>query len=316
MYMENVIKARKKAHNGFSQEDWPIHYLEGVFCPLCNSKSFKKMYPKTYKRLVICSSCGLIFTSPRLKKGYLKHLYSKEYFNNKISSHFGYQDYLGDEKKIVKTFSKRILDIERVVKNKGKLLDIGCATGFFMKAAKDKKWDVEGVEISQFAASYASSHFKFAVYQQDFLELNLPENNYDVVTLWDVIEHFYDPVKALIKIKRILVSGGILVISTPDVNSIPAKLTKDKWIGYKLSDEHLTYFSIKTMKKLLEQTGFSIVKKNHVGKHVSLQMLSDRASIYNSSLGKIIGTASRFISKDYFLYINPLDIMCIYAKKE
>ena len=313
--MENIIKVRKKTRKSFQDKDWPSQYLEIIPCPLCKSNIYKKLYPSTYKRVAGCLSCGLIYTNPRLKNKYLKYLYSKEYFNNTESTHFGYEDYLADENKIVKTFSKRIDDIEKIAKNKGTLLDIGCATGFFMKAAKDKKWKVEGVEISDFAANYASKRFKFKIYKDDFLNLDLPKNHYDVVTLWDVIEHFNDPKKSLAGINKILKPGGLLVLSTPDVNSWPSKITRDKWVGYKLSDEHLAYFSDKTMKMLLLQTGFSMIKKKYIGKHVSLRMLSDRVSLYSSILGKGIYLICKLLPTNYFIYVNPFDIMCIYARK-
>jgi 2-polyprenyl-3-methyl-5-hydroxy-6-metoxy-1,4-benzoquinol methylase len=312
--MENLIRARTKTRKGFQDEDWPHQFLEKISCPLCGSKNFTKLYPKFYRRLVVCKNCDLIYTNPRLRREHLEHLYSEDYFKNTESSHFGYEDYLGDEKKIVKTFSGRVKEIEKLAP-KGKILDVGCATGFFLKAASDRDWKVGGVEISEFASKYAREHFKFNVHQGDFLSLNLPKNSYDVITLWDVIEHFYDPKYTLHKVNRMLKGGGLLVISTPDVDSLPAKLTRDKWVGYKLSDEHLTYFSSKTIKRILEDTGFKVVKKNHVGKHVSIQMLSDRVSIYSPMIGKTIKLLGSFLPDNYFLYVNPFDIMCIYAKK-
>jgi len=315
--MKNLIKTRNKKRNDSQNEDWPKDYLEKVNCPLCKSTSYRKIYPKIYKRVVLCDNCHLIYTNPRLKKKHLKHLYSEDYFHNSNSSHFGYENYLGDEKKIIKTFSKRIASIEKTSHGKkGKLLDIGCATGFFLKAARDRNWDVEGVEISEFAAKYARKHFKFKIYQNDFLNLNLPNNYYDVITMWDVIEHLYHPRAALSKIYKLLKPNGLLIFSTPDVTSLPSKLTRDKWVGYKLSDEHLTYFSTNTAKHLIENSGFSVIKKNYVGKYVSLPMLSDRASLYHPLLGKIISIFEKFFPKNYSLYVNPFDIMCIYAKKD
>ncbi len=314
--MEDLIKARKKTRRGFQDEDWPDHYLEKVACPLCKSDSYKKLYPDSYRRIVRCNKCHLIYTNPRLKKIHLKHLYSQEYFQNTNSSHFGYENYLDDEEKIVKTFAKRMSAIEREFGRgkKGNILDIGCATGFFLKAAKDAGWQVEGVEISEFAANYAKNHFKFKVYCEDFLDIKISEK-FDVITMWDVIEHFYNPQAAIEKANKLLKPGGLLVLSTPDVASLPAKITRHKWVGYKLSDEHLTYFSPKTMKIFLENSGLSIVRNGHVGKHVSLDMLQDRASIYSPALGRAFSIAKRFFPKNYFLYINPFDIMCVYAKK-
>lgn len=312
--MENIIKKREKTRKGFIKEDWPKSYLEKINCPLCKSSSFKKLYPSYYERLVQCIICGLIYTNPRLKKKYLKHLYSKEYFQNENSTHFGYENYLEDQEKIIATFTNRVKKIEPF-KEKGKLLDIGCATGFFMKAAKNRGWDVTGVEISDFAAQYAHKHFKFKVYTKDFLTLSLKNEKYDLITMWDVIEHFYDPILALKKVNSVLKKDGLVVISTPDVDSWPSKVMKERWVGYKLSDEHLTYFSPPTISQLLNKAGFTIVKTAHVGKHVSLPMLADRATIYNPLLGRIIRASQSVLPKNHFLYVNPFDIMCIYAKK-
>lgn len=311
--MENIIKKREKTRKGFNDKDWPSKFLEKVVCPLCSSKKFKKLYPATYKRIVKCANCGLIYTNPRLKKRYLKDLYSEEYFCNSESTHFGYENYLGDEEKIVKTFIERVKNIERFIE-KGDLLDVGCATGFFMKAAHDNGWKVSGNEISEFAAGYAKNHFKFEIFKGDFLEV-LETKKYSLITMWDVIEHFYNPIAAIKKASRLLKSDGMLILSTPDVDSIPAKLTKEKWVGYKLSDEHLTYFSPKTISQLLKKGGFEIVKKSYIGKHVSIPMVADRASIYSTHLGSAIRMAQSLFPKNHFLYVNPFDIMCIYAKK-
>lgn len=313
--MKSLIKVRKKTRKGFQKKDWPSQYLETISCLNCKSKSYIKPYPKTYRRIVSCNKCGLIYTNPRLKKRFLERLYSKEYFNNSNSDHFGYENYVGDQEKIIKTFSKRIKTIEELYGKKGKILDVGCATGFFLKAARDRNWKTEGVEVSKFATDYARTHYKFKIHQGNFLTLKITPNSYDIITLWDVIEHFHNPILALNKINKLLKPGGLLILSTPDAKSIPAKLTRERWVGYKLSDEHLGYFSRQTLESLLNNAGFSIVKDQHIGKHVSLNMLSNRASIYSPIFGKIITIMSKFFPKNYYLYINPFDIICIYAKK-
>lgn len=312
--MQNIIQERKKTKKGFQEDDWPANYLENILCPLCSSKKATRLYPQAYKRLVKCSDCQLVYTNPRLKKGYLKHLYSKDYFCNTESVHFGYENYIGDEKKIVTTFKKRLNEIEKIA-NKGKLLDVGCATGFFMKAADEMGWSVTGNEISEFAASYAKKNYKFKVFTEDFTKATIPQNSFDLITMWDVIEHFYNPIEAIKKAFKLLRDDGTLVLSTPNVNSYPARLMQARWVGYKLSDEHLTYFSLDTISKLLEKSGFQVVKKTHIGKHVSIPMLADRASIYNPLLGSLIKSSTPLLPSNYFLYVNPFDIMCIYAKK-
>ena len=134
--------------------------------------------------------------------------------------------------------------------------------------------------------------------------------------MWDVIEHLTNPIEALQALKRALKKNGMIVFSTPNVGSIPAKLTKHKWIGYKLSDEHLTYFSKKTFALLLEKTGLSLVSNKHVGKYVNLSLFADRIGLYNKAVGTIFSTAQFVLPKDLSFYVNPFDIMCVYAKNK
>ena len=309
------IKQKKHIQKISHRNVLPPGYLKNTSCPLCSSNIYTQKYPQYYPRIVICTKCGLIYTNPRLKNKYLKELYSEEYFKNDHSSILGYSNYLQDQKNIIKTFDKRLKAIEAFV-FPGKLLDIGCATGFFMHSAKIRGWKVEGVEISEYAASYAKECFAFKIYVGDVLQINLPANTYDLITMWDVVEHLTNPVEVIQALKRTLKKNGLLVFSTPDVGSLPAKLIKHKWIGYKLSDEHLTYFSKKTIVLLLEKAGFSLVSNKHVGKYVNFSLFTDRIGLYNKAVGTILN-AARFVSpKDLSFYVNPFDIMCVYAKKK
>ena len=309
------IKLKKHIQKSSHKNILPPKYLENIFCPLCNSKTYTQKYPEYYPRIVTCIKCELIYTNPRLKNKYLKELYTEEYFKNDHSSILGYSSYLQDRKNIIKTFDKRLKVIETFV-SPGKLLDIGCATGFFMHSAKMRAWKVEGVEISKFAASYAKERFGFKIYVGDVRQIDLPANTYDLITMWDVVEHLTNPIEVIQVSKRALKKNGLLVFSTPNVGSLPAKLTKHKWIGYKLSDEHLAYFSKKTVALLLEKAGFSLVLSKHVGKYVNLSLFADRIGLYNKAVGTILNAAQFVLPKDLSFYVNPFDIMCVYAKKK
>lgn len=312
--MNKIIKKQVKKTRKILEEDWPQRYLEKISCPLCSTQDYKILYKNTYARIVKCTECNLVYTNPRLKAEYLKRLYNKSYFQNSNSSYFGYENYLGDRKKIIKTFNRRLKDIEQYI-NHGKLLDVGCATGFFLKSAYDRNWTIEGLEISSFAARIARSQFGFKVFEGELSTISKRKKEYDLITLWDVIEHFYNPKKELKIINELLKDGGILVISTPNVGSFPSLITQDRWIGYKLSDEHLMYFSKNTISNLLKDAGFDIIKITHVGKHVSLSMFADRVSLYNKFLGSIFKKISLLPPKEFNIYINPRDIMCVYAVK-
>lgn len=314
---DNFKKILRKVQRGYKgpKNVWPKKFLEETPCPLCQSFKRKHLYPQIYPRLVGCSSCQLIYTDPRLKGKYLKQLYNQQYFQNENSSFFGYQNYLADEEKIKKTFEKRLKTIEKMQK-KGRLLDFGCAAGFFLQVAIENGWQAEGVEISPFAVNYARSHLHLNVHQADLQEIDFPKKSFDLITLWDVLEHLSNPLSAFKKIREILKDDGLLVFSTPDVGSIPARLTKHRWIGYKLSDEHLTYFSLPTIYTLCEKTGFEIVKSHHLGKYVSFSLLADRVGFYNQTLGNVLKLFNKFVPKDFNFYLSAFDILCLYLRKK
>lgn len=309
------IKLKKHVQKISHRIIWPPKYLENISCPLCNSKIYTQKYPQHYPRIVTCKICRLIYTNPRLKSKFLKELYSEEYFKNDHSSVLGYSNYLQDKENIIKTFDKRLSKIETFVPL-GKLLDVGCATGFFMHSAKMRGWKVEGVEISQYAASYARERYGFKVHVGDISQIDLPANTYDLITLWDVIEHLENPIETLKRLKRVLKKNGLLVFSTPNALSLPAKLTKHKWMGYKLSDEHLTYFSKRTVDLLLKKAEFSLVSSTHIGKYVNFSLFTNRVGLYNKAVSTILNAAQFVLPKDLSFYVNPFDIMCVYARKK
>jgi 2-polyprenyl-3-methyl-5-hydroxy-6-metoxy-1,4-benzoquinol methylase len=250
-----------------------------------------------------------------MKQTHLKKLYTKTYFQNTNSSVFGYDDYLADEEKIRKTFKKRLRRIEDY-KKKGNILDLGCATGFFLDEAKKRGFRVNGVELSAFAASYANTKLKISVKNSDILSASFKPKSFDVITMWDVIEHIPNPQETLKKIYSWLKDDGVLVFATPDVGSIPARLTGYRWIGYKLSDEHLSYFSLETLTKLLEKAGFTIQESHHLGKFVSYNLFSDRIGIYSNLLGKFLKLFGKLIPSRFSFYMSAFDIICIYAHKK
>ena len=215
---------------------------------------------------------------------------------------------------IRKTARKRLSRIEQYI-SPGTLLDIGCATGFFLDEAQKRGWKSKGIEISEFAASYAKTRLKLDIQQGDIQLIRLAPNSYNLITLWDVIEHLPDAVSVFTKLRNSLKKNGVLVFATPDVGSIPARLTKQRWIGYKLSDEHLAYFSKTTIEALLTKSGFSLDQFHHTGKYVSYSLFADRVAIYSPFLGKIATTLSQFFPSNMHFYMNAFDIMCVYARK-
>ena len=154
----------------------------------------------------------------------------------------------------------------------------GCAGGAFLEAAKTLGLDVEGIEPSRYLSEHARNTYGVKVHQGTLEGVNLPENSYDLVTLWDVIEHLTQPIDTLKQCHRIIKKDGHIVINYPDYTSWPARILKWKW-PFWLS-VHLTYFDPKTVKELLSQSGFKTV---HTSKHyqtLELAYILERASAY------------------------------------
>ena len=113
-----------------------------------------------------------------------------------------------------------------------------------------------------------------------------------------------------------LKNEGLIVFTTPDVGSIPAKIAKHRWIGFKLSDEHLTYFSPETINILCQKAGLEIVKTHHVGKYVSFSLFTERLKHYSKIASNLISALANKISPSWNFYLSAFDIICVYARKK
>ncbi len=286
-----------------------------VACNQCGSIDKRPYCPENGLGLVQCAQCGLVFVGQRPEADDLYTLYGAAYFKNDNSGVVGYTDYLKDEPNIRKTFVRRLRHIEQFVKP-GRLLDIGCAAGFFMDEARARGWSVQGVDVSDFAVEYARQRFGYDVRRGSLLDQDYPLESYDLVTMWDVIEHVPDPKAYIHRSARLTKRGGILALATPDIDSLPARLTGRRWVGYKLSEEHIYYFSRRTLANMLTEAGFEIVHVRHVGKYVTLRLFLDRLSMYSPLIARGLGVIERtFHLSEKSLYINPFDIIAITARK-
>ena len=284
-------------------------------CNLCGGNNCLPYCPENGRGLVQCQNCGLIYVSPRPDPVELYALYGESYFRNDESGVVGYTNYLRDEANIRKSFTRRLKRLERFVQP-GRLLDVGCATGFFLSEAHSRGWQVQGLDISSFAVQYTRDRFGFAVQSGSLLEMEYPRNSYDLVTLWDVIEHVPDPKEYVMRIAELLKPGGLFVLATPDINSIPAHLTGKRWVGYKLSEEHVYYFAPQTLKRLINDAGMEVIDQYHVGKYVTVSLFLNRLSMYSPLLARLGGWVERrFHLSERSVYVNPFDIIAVTARK-
>ena len=147
----------------------------------------------------------------------------------------------------------------RKINKTGKILDVGCATGFLLDQARNGGWEVYGVELSAWAVDYAKNKLQLPnITQGSLKEAHYPANFFDAVVLKDVIEHLTEPKETLEEIRRILKPAGIICCNTPDIDSLVSKILGAKWWGIKQS--HIFYFNKNNLATLFKATGFVPIK--------------------------------------------------------
>ncbi|MBC7262807.1 MAG: class I SAM-dependent methyltransferase [Chloroflexi bacterium] len=298
--------------------------MEEVRCNLCGGDSTVPVAQINGFNIVRCQHCGLTYVNPRLNIDEVHAIYDERYYRNEGlqngngSQFFGYDDYLGDEENIRLTFAKRLRTIEVYVE-RGRLLDIGCATGFFLNVARDHGWDVVGTEVSEYSVDYARSHFGLDVRLGTLRDIRFESDTFDVVTMWDVIEHLTDPMGELQEIRRILRPGGLLSIITPNVDSLVARVLGPRWEEFRRVREHLYFFSPRTLAAMLDRVGFVVLKTESADKFFYLGPAVRRMRYYlwDSVATDILYRIVHRLRLDKVrLNVNPFTKVALYARKE
>lgn len=241
-------------------------------------------------------------------------IYSQEYFAGAREG-FGYVDYDEDKSAMADTFETYLDLLAKLHPHLGDLLDVGAATGFFLDLARQRGWKPCGVEPSKYASLVASQK-DLTVHCGVLEEVNLPDTSFDVVTMWDVIEHVRDPAQLLKAACRVLRPAGTLALNTPDSRSLLARLLGLKW-HLVVPPEHLVLFSQDSIRKLLESNGFKVTALHRIGKHFTIQyVLQTLARWQGLTLwNKAAELCRRSSFGNWGIPINLRDNMFILAQK-
>ncbi|MBN1526885.1 MAG: class I SAM-dependent methyltransferase [Candidatus Omnitrophica bacterium] len=281
-------------------------------CRICRSSDSTKLFTKDNIDIVRCRACGLEYADAMPGPQQLKDLYDEKYFRSGGSG-TSYFDYLAEEEAMALNAARRLARIEEIKPARGKLLDVGCATGVFLKAASGK-WDAAGVELSGFASSYAREKRGLAVKTGTLKEAAYPDKHFDVITMWDVIEHLPDPGQDLAAAGRMLKDDGLLVLTTGDAGSLFARMCGRHWHLYNPA-QHLSFFSKKTISLLLEKSGFKVLKIGKEGACFTAGYLASHLAMYYPSrvFKSMHDMVNRSRLKDIKVSVNLRDIITIYA---
>jgi 2-polyprenyl-3-methyl-5-hydroxy-6-metoxy-1,4-benzoquinol methylase len=298
--------------------------LKDVPCNLCGSNDTQVIYTSTirsdqmtkfecnctcdghgeYYQLVRCRRCGLYYSSPRPDGDALREGYSDV-------QDIVYQEEIEGR---VKTFGRNLKHLARY-KQKGELLDVGSSIGVFLSEARKQGWDVYGIEPSAWCADRGKKLFHLAIRQGTSHDLKTIGRKFDVVTLWDVLEHVDDPLTTLRDCRDALKEGGVLAFSTVDIGSIYVRLLGKRWPW--LMKMHIYYFDKKSIKKYLEKAGLELLEIRTYQHTVSIDYLLYKFQSINKLLFQITKWIKRviFLNKNIYMTIGMGDFMEVYAGK-
>jgi 2-polyprenyl-3-methyl-5-hydroxy-6-metoxy-1,4-benzoquinol methylase len=255
-------------------------YLEYRNCPNCGGDDFTVVFDSNIReddlqkgiqtvymlwgephgRHVKCKNCHLTYVNPIEKASKIDDDYSK----------MGNTDVPIIRGSRLRA-AKSQLGLIKKYKNGTTLLDIGCGEGFFLSNASQAGYTGKGIEISQNAAAYARKEFGLDVEATPFEEVRFPENYFDVITLWQVLEHVPYPLTVLREVHRILKPGGLLATSTPDIEGILAKIFRRRW--WNIRRLHINQFTVKTLADMLNRAGFKNVFSTDYKEYISISMV-------------------------------------------
>jgi ubiquinone/menaquinone biosynthesis C-methylase UbiE len=243
-------------------------------CPLCQATRAEPFLDtRKYStdgveyQVVSCPDCGLLYTRPAPGAGELRSLYDETYmpYRTAGSSSKIEKPPLLSVKGLTEMFH-RTMQWERRLALKGirpgRILDVGCGSGDFLGSLAHLGWETYGTDLSEAGAELARAR-GIQAYRGDLSAAAFPDDFFEVVTLWHVLEHVPDPLEQLAEIRRVLKPGGLLVVEVPNARSATFSLTKAKWY-YLDVPRHLQHFTPSTIDAVLGQAGFKKIARRNL----------------------------------------------------
>jgi len=227
-----------------------IESWDKIACPICDGTTFNDLFSKNEEPFVECMQCSLTMINPRPVYANILKGYTEDYS----------QGYINKRDKKIRRAKRRIHKMKKIIPE-GRWLDIGCSAGFILSVAKEANYETFGVEIDPLGVKYAREALGLDnIFQGTFEEHQFNENFFDIITLYDVIEHVQDLNETVKELKRILSVNGVIEIWTPDIGHWRVPKALIEWDAIKPS-KHLYYFNKNTLPMLLNKHGLKIIKK-------------------------------------------------------
>jgi ubiquinone/menaquinone biosynthesis C-methylase UbiE len=301
--------------------------MEHVHCNLCGADDARVRYPCTIRRpadpehwsayacthsgygkhhtIVQCTHCGLVYSSPRIDD------------HDIVDTYEAVEDvlYVEEREGRVLTFEHHLRPLELLTGPPGarRLLDVGCHVGVFVEIAAQHGWEAWGVDPSRWAVEQGRER-QLRLVQGTLETAGLPNGSFEVVTMWDTIEHLPDPAATLRQAHALMAPRGLLVVHTIDIDSAFARLMGSHWPW--LMEMHLFYFSRQTLRAMLEKCGFAVLSARPQGRYLRLGYLANRVRALAPALGR---PAERLVTRlgvrGRAVHVNLGDLITVCARR-
>ena len=217
-------------------------------CLVCGETRTERRFVQRGYPVHRCTGCGLEFVTPIPSATELAAYYDQSYA-------VPLERYAAAGKRN----AARIAGLERWCPGRGRLLEVGASYGHSLALARDRGWDVAGVELSPGAAEHARSHFGLTVFNCDLADAPLDNGSFDAVVMWHVLEHVRNPRAQLTRLAALLKPGGILGLRVPNIASFGARAA-GQWWPWMCPPAHLWFFSAATLPRLVGECGFEVLQ--------------------------------------------------------
>lgn len=268
-----------------------------VDCPLCGARRYEVLRParpvpdpaamadvyrassdrELFDQVVRCRGCELVYLHPRVREDII------------LKSYGDAEDpaFISQDAQRVRTFRRNLGDILRrqgvAIGPDRRVLDVGCAGGAFPKAATELGLSATGVEPSRWLAEQGRARYGLDIRQGTLADQAFPPASFEIVTLWDVLEHLTRPRDVLRQAHELLKPGGLLIVSYPDYASLARRLMGWRWPFF--LSVHLVYFTPETVTKFLATCGFETLEIRPLWQTLEMGYVAQRASAVMPLLG-------------------------------
>lgn len=299
--------------------------MENILCNNCHSKNYTVRFEPNVAqihKIVQCNDCDLMYAIP-LEIDF-REIFGEGDESAKIMSDTRtfsekFIRIMDQKEKIqIQDYATSLTHVDTFAPNKGRALEIGCSHGYFLKELEDRGWEVYGIEPSVNRRREAKEIFNYDLTPEKLEDSHFPENYFDAIFMFHVIEHVLDPAKIISILHKYLKPGGIAVVETPSYDGLTYKLLKHRERSIQ-SNGHLFFFTKKTLREMFEKGGFITKRHDYVGRTLTLERLFWniskilRIKFVENMLSKFVAI---FKLDRVKLHINMKDMQRIYCKKE